>query len=79
MAKLDDIDAIFEETEAIKHPKKAHKRRSNSKTITVRSTLDIALDDYKEAKRIQKKNIKVARLLIKQAKNTYRLVKLQEA
>lgn len=78
----DDIDKLYIETTKIK---KGYKKTMNKKTIKVRSTLDVALDDYKKSKAIHKANIKndkrsikSHRLMIKQAKTLYKLVKLQE-
>ena len=83
MQKLDEIDLITDEITALTKP--AHSRKVGKKTIKVRSSVEVAKDNYKAAKRLQRANIKRARqnvrsykLLIKQARNTFKLVKLNE-
>ena len=80
---MDDIDTLFIEAKTIKATKPAHLRQLGKKTIRVKSSIEKAKDDFKRAKHIQrqnvlsaKNNIKSYRLLIKQARNTYKLVKL---
>lgn len=80
---MDDIDNIYLETTKIK---KGHKRTmANTKKIKVRSTVEKARGDYKKAKQVHKddikglrRNIRSHRLMIRQAKTLYRIVKLQE-
>lgn len=80
---MDDIDTIFEETQAT--PRKAHKRTlAIGKRIKVKSTTDIAKDNYKRVKRLNRANISKAhrdiasyKLLTKQAHNNYKLIKLE--
>jgi len=78
---LDEIDFIEDEINKVK---KAHTRKlSSNKTTKVRSSRDIAKDDFKQAKALHKahiqrakQNIKTHKLMIKQARNTYKLFKL---
>lgn len=79
---MDDIDFIEDEINAEK-TRKAHTRKVGKQKIVVRSSVEKAKDDYKEAKRIHKdkirglkRNIKTHKLMIKQAKNTYKIIKL---
>ena len=80
---MDDIDNIYLETTKIK---KGHKRiMANTKKIKVRSSVEVAKDNYKKAKQVHKddikglrRNIRSHRLMIRQARNTYKIVKLQE-
>ena len=83
-APLDDIDLI---TDDINRTLKASHTRSSStgRRIKVRSSVEVARDDYKRAKKLHKanikklkQNIKSHRLMIKQARNTYRLIKLSK-
>lgn len=80
----DDIDFI---TDDINRTLKAsHTRNTQTgKRIKVRSSVEVAKDDYKRAKKLHKanikklkQNIKSHRLMIKQARNTYRLIKLSK-
>ena len=80
---LDDIDMIYDEALAVKAPKKAHKRSTGSKHIKVRSSLEVAKDEYKSARNVHKAQIKRAKraikqhkLMIKQARGTYKLIRL---
>jgi hypothetical protein len=84
-ATLDDIkiNSLFEDIEDIR-TKKAHTR---SKHIKVRSSVEKAKDDYKEARHIHNKAIWLAwldyrgkehKILKHQAHNMYRLVKLAD-
>jgi len=81
---IDDIDFIEDEIIRAKNQKPSHKRKLPSgKKITVKSSLDVAKDQFKQAKRIQnaniasaKRNIKSYKLLKKQARNTWKLAKL---
>lgn len=79
---MDKIDKLYIQAENIK---KAHKRKEATpkKTITVQSPDDRALTEYKRAKQLQRENIKRAcrdivsyHLLMKQARTTYKLMKL---
>lgn len=81
VAALDDIDMIYEDV--LKQPKKAHERETASKVIKVRSSVEKAQDTYKSAKkthkasiRLEKRKIKSYKILIHQARNAYKLVKL---
>lgn len=82
---MDQIDLIEDEINAIK-TKPAHSRKvSKSKKIRVRGSVEVAKDNYKAAKRIHKAqikklraNIKSHKLMIKQARTGYRLVKLAD-
>lgn len=76
----DDIDFIEDD---IKQIKKSHTRKVEGKKIRVRGGFEVARDNYRAAKRLQKANIKQSKrdiksykLLKKQAKNAYKLVKL---
>lgn len=82
---MDDIDTIFEEATALKQPKKAHKRTTGEKIIKVKSSVEAARASYKAARKQHrasikrlKRDIKSHRLMIKQARGTYRLIKMQE-
>lgn len=77
-----DIDNLYIEATAEK-TKQEHKRKVGKNKIKVRSSVQVARDDFHNAKRLQKLNIKQAKrniksykMLIKQARNTYKLVKL---
>lgn len=80
---MDDIDFI---TDDINRTVKAHSRTTtNGKRIKVRSSVEVAKDDYKRAKALHKanikklkQNIKTYKLMIKQARNTYKLIKLSK-
>lgn len=86
---MDDIDTIFIEATNIKKQlpqmKKHHTRTNHTKQIKVRSSVEVAQDNYKATRRLQKANIKRAKqqiksykLLIKQARTTYKLIKLSK-
>lgn len=82
---LDDIDQLYDEAIQVKSPRKAHRRTSGPKQIKVRGSIDIARDAYKKAKKVHraeisrlKANIRSHKLLIKQARTTFGLIKLQE-
>lgn len=84
-AAIDDIDFITDDIQSIKELKKAHTRTVSKKTIKIRSSVDKAKSDYKTAKQLHRNNIKslhrnirTHKLMIKQARNTYRLVKLSK-
>lgn len=77
---LDEIDFIEDE---INKERKAHNRKLETKVAKVRSTREVAKDDFKKAKALHKlqiqkakRHIKTHKLMIKQARNTYKLVKL---
>ena len=79
--KLDDIDFITDEINSIK--RSSHKRDVQGKKIKVRSSLEVAQDDYKKAKQTHlkeikrlKSQIKQHKLMMKQAKNTLKIIKL---
>lgn len=81
---MDDIDFIEDEINAAKTTK-AHTRKVATKTrrIKVRSSVEVARDEFKRAKRVHRAEVKKARrvikqhhLLIKQARGTYKLIKL---
>lgn len=81
----EDINDLYLESEAIKATRTAHTRTSKTTKIKVRSSLEKARDDYKRAKRLQRDNIRRARqqiksykLLKKQARTTYRIIKLAQ-
>lgn len=86
-ATLDDINIIYEdaEVEKKKRLKRAHTKNVASKTIKVRSSVQEAKDDYKAAKKLhkasialEKRKIKSYKILIQQARNSYRLIKLSK-
>lgn len=78
--KLDDIDLIEDE---IKATKSAHTRKgATARKIKVRSSVEVARDNYKAAKRVHKaqikklrQNIKTHKLMIRQAKTAYKIIK----
>ena len=79
---MDDIETLYEEALTVKN---GHKRKTAKKTIKVRSSVEKAADDFKKAKATHKAeiaklktSIKSHKLLIKQAKNQLKLVKLAE-
>lgn len=82
---IDDIDLIEDEINATKN-KTAHTRKGatpKAKRIKVRSSVEVAKDEFKRAKRVHRAEIKRAkrvikqhRLLIKQARGAYKLIKL---
>jgi hypothetical protein len=84
----EDINQLFEEATSLKNskPKRGHKRNTKTvKHINVRGGLEVAKDNYKTTKRIHKaqikalrQNIKTHKLLIKQAHNTYKIIKLSK-
>jgi hypothetical protein len=81
---MDDIDTLFIEATQGNKPRKAHKRTApTSKRIKVRGTIELARDNYRQAKHLHKLNIiksrtaiKSYKLMTKQAKNNYKLIKL---
>lgn len=80
---MDDIDFITDEITKEKQTKKAHSRKTETKRIKVRSSVEVAKDNFKQAKRLHRsqikslrRNIKTHKLMIRQARNTYRLIKL---
>lgn len=83
---MDDIDELYMDIEKDKATTvKAHTRKLGTKKIKVRSSLEVAKDNFKSAKRIHKaqikslkRNIATHKLMIKQARNTWRLVKLSK-
>ena len=82
---LDDIDFIQDDIEAIKKSKVAHKRQTATKKIRVRSGIEVALDNYRASRKLHRqaikglrRSIKTHKLMIKQARNNYRLVKLSK-
>ena len=84
--KFDDIDQLFIESTNIK---REHARKGaipKAKKIRVRGSVEVAKDNYKNAKRIHKtqikqlkNSIKSHKLLIRQAKTSYKLVKLADS
>lgn len=77
---MDDIDQITDQINVIKsnHTRKVGKR----KTIKVRGTVEVARDNFKAAKRVHKaqikklrQNIKTHKLMIRQAKTAYKIIK----
>jgi hypothetical protein len=83
-ATLNDIDIIGDFIdEEIAKPKKAHTRQTATKRIKIRSGVEVARDDYKRRKQQARKEIKRLRRMIKlqhmhikQAKATYKIIKL---
>jgi hypothetical protein len=81
---MDDIDYITDDIEAIKKQNKAgHTRKTEAKRIKVRSSVEVARDNYRASKRLHRKairqlkrSIKTHKLQIRQARNTFKLVKL---
>lgn len=81
----DDINQLYIESKQIK---REHTRKGvtpKAKKIKVRGSVEVARDNYRNAKRIHKAQIKQLRasikshkLMIKQAKMSYKLVKLAE-
>lgn len=79
---MDEIDTLYEEALTVKS---GHKRKTGKKVIKVRSSVDKARDDFKKAKASHKAEIaklkagiKSHKLLIRQAKNQLKLVRLAE-
>jgi len=79
----DDIDQLYIEASNVKREHTRKGAQPQSKRIKVRGSVEIAKDNFKNAKRIQRANIKRARqniksykLLIQQAKTSYKLIKL---
>ena len=83
---IDDIDYIEDDINAIKQNKAAHERNTKTvKHIRVRGSVEVARDQYRATKKMRKAQIKqlkcgirVQKLLIKQAKGNYKLIKLSE-
>lgn len=82
---MDDIDTLYEEATELKQPKRAHKRTTGKKTVKVKSSVEAARASYKATRKQHcasikrlKRDIKSHRLMIKQARGTYRLIKMQE-
>jgi len=83
---MDDIDFITDEVEQIQkgQTKKGHKRDTKTvKHIKVRGSVEVARDNKKAAIKLHRKNIKdlkrsihAHKLMIKQAKIAYKIVKL---
>lgn len=77
----DDIGFLEDDIKTIK----GHTRKTEGKKIKVRSSVQVAKDDKKRVYRIQKTNIKrlkrqikLAKIMKKQAKNRYKVIKLEE-
>jgi hypothetical protein len=83
---MDDIDYITDDIQAIKKQNKAgHTRKAETKRIKVRSSVEVARDNYRASKRLHRKAIKglkntirIHKLQIRQAKDAYKLVKLSK-
>jgi len=80
---MDDIDLIQDEINTV--TKQAHTRKLGRKIIKVKGSVEVARDNYRAAKRIHKNqikrlraNIKSHKLMIKQSKTAYKLVKLSD-
>lgn len=80
-----DINELFIEAVSTKraHERKASTTTKKVTTIKVRGTLDVARDDYKRAKALHKARIRELRdsikshkIMLRQAKNTYKLAQL---
>jgi hypothetical protein len=81
----DDIDFITDDINAIKKSKVAHTRVTATKKIKVRSGLEVARDSYKATRKLHrqaikslKRAIKAHKLQVKQARNSYKLIKLNK-
>jgi len=80
---IDDIDNLYIEASNVK---RNHTRKTKTaKRIKVRGSVEVARDNYRAAKRLQRANIKRAKqniksykLLIVQAKTSYKLIKLSD-
>ena len=79
----DDIDFIADGIQKETH--KAHTRKTGTvKKIKVRGSVEVARDDFRKSKKLHrqaiknlKRQIKAHKLMIKQARGAYRLVKLR--
>jgi hypothetical protein len=83
--ELDDIDLLTDDISLIKSHDRVVKVGGKKKTIHVKGTVEQAKDAYKLAKKTSKnrisqyrRDIRSHRILIKNAKNHYKLIKLNE-
>lgn len=80
--QLDDIDQLFIESSTIKREHTRKGATPKTKKIRVRGSVELARDNYRNSKRIHRAQIKQLRrnivshkLLIDQARTSYKLVK----
>lgn len=78
-----DIDQLYIESTNIKREHMRKGATPKAKKIRVRGSVEVAKDNFKAAKRIQranirkaKQNIKACKLMIKQARTAYKIIKL---
>lgn len=82
---MDEIDFISDEISTLKREHTRKGATPKAKKIKVRGSVEVARDNYRNAKRIHKAqikslkaNIKSHKLMIKQAKMAYKLIKLAD-
>ncbi len=82
---MDDIDQLYIESKQLKSEHVRKGATPKSKKIKVRGSVEVARDNYRNAKRLHRQQIRQLRaniashkLMIKQAKTTYKLVKLAD-